>query len=188
MNSRCIATCSPTARSEQRSGARRTPPHARQEEVEVGMRLRSKTETNGPHLLGQAVVPGRYLPILAARGEDEAHSSYHRDGTYHQKPYDRAHGVQKRQPLCKEFKGVEHLGLFSGHGAGPRPKDASRFDDVLIVEPGILEGTEGCVVVDLVEPGHRPAQHHREPLDIFAKRRYDDDDVPWIIVAVATRR
>ena len=116
--------------------------------------------------------------------EMDPHASYHRDGTYHQKTYGLAMGAQKRQPLDGSFRGVEHLGTFYGHGAGPRINDTAAFDDVLVAPLGILHGRGGCIVVDLVEPGARPAPHHRELLRIVGERIYEDSS-PWIVVAIA---
>jgi len=119
--------------------------------------------------------------------EMDPHASYHRDGTYHQKSYRQAMSVQKRQPLDSSFRGAEHLGTFGGHGAGPRINDTSAFDDVLVAPPGVLHGKGGCIVVDLVEPGARPAPHHRELMRIVGERIYQDRS-PWIVVAIAASR
>jgi hypothetical protein len=85
--------------------------------------------------------------------EVDPHASYHLDGTYHQKTYQQATSAQKRQPLDSSFRGAEHLGKFSGQGAGPRIDDTSKYDDVLVAPTGVLSGKRGCIVVDLVEPG-----------------------------------
>jgi hypothetical protein len=116
--------------------------------------------------------------------EMDPHASYHRDGTYHQKSHGLAMSPQKRQALDSSFRGAEHLGRFSGHGAGPRINDPSAFDDVLVVSPDVLSGKRGCVVVDLIEPGGRPAPHHREQMRIVDERIYQDSS-PWIVVAIA---
>jgi hypothetical protein len=115
--------------------------------------------------------------------EMDPHASYHRDGTYHQKSYGVAMRVQKRQPLDSNFKGAEHLGKFSGHGTERLINDASTFDNVLVAPAGILSGNRGHIVVDLVEPGARPAPHHRAMMRIVAERTYRDAS-PWIVVAI----
>jgi len=114
------------------------------------------------------------------------HASYHHDGTYHQKTFDIKTNAQKRQPLDAGFKGTEHLGMFGGHGAGPRIKDLSHFDDVLVAPPGSLSGKSGFIFVDLIAPGASPAPHHREGHCIVAERVYQDA-MPWIVVAIAAR-
>src|SRR5207302_2052240 len=50
--------------------------------------------------------------ILYPRGDREwdAHASYHRNGTFHQKSHGHVMAApQKRQPLTGAFKGTEHL-------------------------------------------------------------------------------
>jgi hypothetical protein len=127
---------------------------------------------------------GEIFLLYPREPEMDPHASYHLDGTYHQKSYGLAMSARKRQALDSNFRGAEHLGTFGGHGAGPRINDASAFDDVLVVPPGILHGRGGCIVVDLVEPGARPAPHHRETLRIVDERIYQDSS-PWIVVAIA---
>ena len=112
------------------------------------------------------------------------HASYHVDGRYHHKSYGVVTMKQQRQPLNVHFKGAEHVGVFGGHGAGPRIQDPGAFDDIFVVQSGVLAGRTGRVVVDLVEPGARPAQHHRELLNVIDQRIYEDA-IPWIVLAVA---
>lgn len=117
--------------------------------------------------------------------EMNPHASYHVDGTYHQKSYGMATSSQKRQPLSSSsFKGVEHLGIFGGHGPGPRIQECGAYDAVFIAPRGVLNGLRGRIVVDLVEPHIRPEAHHRATLRIVEERTYKDAS-PWIVVAIA---
>jgi len=57
--------------------------------------------------------------IMYPRGDRDwqAHASYHRNGTFHQKSHGHVMGAPlKRQPLTSAFKGSEHLGVYGGHG------------------------------------------------------------------------
>lgn len=129
-------------------------------------------------------VNGEIFLFYPRNSEMDPHASYHLDGTYHQKTYGQKGISQKRQPLTCKFAGAEHLGMFAGHGAGPRIHNLDDFDDVFIAPPGVLTGKSGVVVVDLVEPGGAPATHHRQTLQIAAERTYQDAS-PWIVVAIA---
>ena len=115
--------------------------------------------------------------------EMNPHASYHLDGRYHQKTYDLKTSLQLRQPLSGSFTATEHLGTFGGHGAGPRIADGTSFDDILVLQPGILTGRSGKIAVDLVAPGTPPAAHHRAMLDVVEERAFEDA-VPWIVMAV----
>lgn len=66
---------------------------------------------------------GEVFLLYPREPEMDPHASYHLDGTYHQKSYGTRTGSQKRQPLGGSFKGAEHLGMFGGHGSGPRMRD-----------------------------------------------------------------
>ena len=83
--------------------------------------------------------------------------------------------VQQRQPL-ERFKGVEHLGIFYGHGIAVPKCDPSHYDAVMTVRPEILDS--GGVVVDLVEPGTSPSALHRESHKIFREETYKDCSPP----------
>jgi len=114
------------------------------------------------------------------------HASYHKNGQYHQKSYGAKTGVQQRQRL-DQFKGTEHLGFFAGHGIVAPSCNASNFTSVLKVPQGILEGAQGLVIVDLVEPGIAPAQQHREiPGQRIVREETYKDVRPWLVVAIAT--
>lgn len=93
--------------------------------------------------------------------------------------------VQQRQPLAA-FKGTEHLGYFAGHGPGVAVCDPAAFASVLRVPGGILTSTRGCVLIDLVEPEHTPAAHHRDMPGLrIVKGETFRDCSPWVVVAVA---
>jgi hypothetical protein len=110
------------------------------------------------------------------------HTSYHRDGMFHSKSFDRKIPAgQKRQPL-DSFRGCEHLGMRAGHG----PKtvgaicDPAMFTHVIEVAPGLLGPGDGFVAVDLVEPGCAPPELYNPIIQTEVFR----DTVPWIVVRV----
>jgi hypothetical protein len=88
------------------------------------------------------------------------HTSYHRDGSFHHKSWDRkVLPPQKRQPLTGPFKGCEPLMQYAGHF----PKtvgavcDPTAFTGVVEVSSGILGPRDGSIAVDLVEPSEKPS-------------------------------
>ena len=89
----------------------------------------------------------------------DPHVSYHRDGRFHSKRYDRIGLKTELQPLGGRFRGTEHLGACNGArdpkrvGAVCKP-DA--FTGVLEVPLDALGPHDGTIVVDLVEPGCNP--------------------------------
>jgi len=92
--------------------------------------------------------------VFYPRNAGNPHASYHRDGRVHQKSHGTAVIRQIRQLPLEGFKGSEHLGIFNGHGTSSGAVcDPSAFDEVIIVEAGILGPRHGSVGVDLVEPG-----------------------------------
>jgi hypothetical protein len=111
------------------------------------------------------------------------HTSYHRDGTFHSKSFDRKMlAGQKRQALGPSLRGCEHLGMHAGHG----PKtvgaicDPALFTHVMEVAPGVLGPRDGFVAVDLVEPGCAPLELYNPIIQTEVFR----DTVPWIVVRV----
>jgi len=94
---------------------------------------------------------------------------------------------QQRQRL-DQFKGTEHLGSFMGHGAGAALYKRQNYTAALIVPEGVLRGLQGQVLVDLVEPGHSPAPHHREipGMTIHSEQTYKDTS-PWMVIAAAVQ-
>jgi hypothetical protein len=125
--------------------------------------------------------------VLQPRDRDwDPHATYHVSGRYHQKSFGMASGVQQRQRL-DNFKGIEHLGVFMGHGA-PLPKcKRSDFTDVIKVAPDVLTGYKGGVMVDLVEPGVAPNPLHREFHEVIQEKTHKDFS-PWVVVAVVVPR
>lgn len=85
------------------------------------------------------------------------HASYHLDGTLHSKSYGKAHFPKKRQPLSADFEESENIGTFAGHGKGSGAEcDASVFDGLVIVEPGVLGPKHGSIGIDLIAAGYEP--------------------------------
>jgi hypothetical protein len=114
----------------------------------------------------------------------DPHTSYHRDGNFHSKSFNRKNLAQQRQPLTGNFRGTEHLGAYGGYG----PKtvgaicDPSAFAGVVEVPSDILGPKDGTIVVDLVEPGHEPISW---PFNERIRQTFKDD-VPWIVFRVGT--
>jgi hypothetical protein len=110
------------------------------------------------------------------------HTSYHLDGSLHQKSYDNKVLPRTRhQPLTGTFQGTEHLGIFAGHGTGI-VCDPTAFTGVIEVVAGILGPHKGMVSVDLVQPGFEPIA----PLS-WAKliqRHVFRDFQPWVVIRV----
>jgi hypothetical protein len=124
--------------------------------------------------------------VLIPRNDSDwnPHTSYHRDGTFHSKSFRHKtlFGARKRQPLTDKFRGVEHIGMFAGHG----PKtvgaicDPLMFSGVMEVPPGILGPRDGFVAVDLIEPGCEPLELY----NLVFREQVFRDSVPWIVIRV----
>ena len=119
-------------------------------------------------------------------GRWNPHASYHRDGTLHQKDYDRVSLRQRRQPLVDPaaFCGVEPLGDFAGYG----PKSVGAlcepgdFSGVVTVPRGVLGPRDGRVRVQLVQPGQElPPVTDGEEVVVQEVFR---DTAPWIAIGV----
>ncbi len=125
-----------------------------------------------------------FLIAPRADGLWNPHASYHRDGTFHNKGFDRRIGSpQKRQPLTGAFQGTEHLGGYMGHGKGIGAIcDPAAFSGVVEVPPGVLGLFDGQVVVDLVMPGHEPLFW---PFNEVARQTFRDS-LPWVVIRVGT--
>jgi hypothetical protein len=123
--------------------------------------------------------------LMIPRGDPklDAHTTYHRDGTFHVKSYGHKFGAQKRQPLTPAFQGTENLGAYGGHG----PKgvgaicDPAAFSGVVEVPPGVLGPRDGQVVVDLVEPGCEPL-----PWPNVLQQEIFQDIVPWVVIRIVS--
>jgi hypothetical protein len=109
------------------------------------------------------------------------HASYHLDGTFHQKSFDKKVVISKRQPLTREFKGAEHLGFYGGHGGKDigAECDAAAFTRVVKVQPRILGPKHGYVAVDLVAADSDPEPTFYEGKEIISR-----DTFPWLGPAV----
>jgi hypothetical protein len=123
-----------------------------------------------------------YVFVPRADADWDPHTSYHRDGTFHSKSYDRKLVLQKRQPLTAAFRGTENIVGHAGHG----PKtvgavcDPASFTDVFEVPHGVLGPSSGTVVVDLVEPGCQPLSWPFTEVD----QRVFKDTAPWVVVRI----
>jgi hypothetical protein len=126
--------------------------------------------------------------VMVPRGDREwdPHNSYHLDGTFHSKSFNKRLGdARKRQPLTGTFRGTEHLGGFYGHG----PKrvgavcDPAAFNGVVEVPPGVLGPSHGSVVVDLVEPNHEPLEW---PFTGPIRTEVFRDFVPWVVIRIGS--
>jgi hypothetical protein len=126
--------------------------------------------------------------VMMPRGDRDlaTHTSYHLDGRLHMKSDgSKLLPARKRQPLSGAFRGIEHLGTYSGHGGRSIGAicDPSLFSGVVEVAPGILGPRHGAVAVELVEPEH-------EPLELFWERvvveRIFRDTIPWIVIRVGS--
>jgi hypothetical protein len=75
--------------------------------------------------------------------------------------------------------------MYGGHG----PKgvgaicDPTAFSGVVKVAPGVLGLRDGCVAVDLVEPGCEPMLH---PWAKIAQQEVFRDIVPWVVMTVGS--
>ena len=133
---------------------------------------------------------GECFILMPRDGDWDPHASYHLDGRYHHKSYNLVltPEAKKRQRLDR-FNGTEHLGSFHGFGTGAAPIcDPDNFTAVLKVPTGILKSTRGCVLIDLVEPGHLPNPLHRQNpgLRITHEQTYRDRS-PWVVIAIAAQ-
>jgi hypothetical protein len=125
--------------------------------------------------------------VLWPRGDARwnPHTSYHRDGKWHQKSYGKKFLVRQRQPLNASFRGTENVGVFAGHGGKSIGAicDSTHFSGVVELGPGILGPVHGNVAVDLVEPGC-------EPMDLMLRDHKEvahqefRDAVPYVVIRV----
>lgn len=128
---------------------------------------------------------GEYF-VMMPRGNRgwDPHTSYHLDGTRHDKSHGKMFGEPKKfQPLTKDFKGAEHIGGYMGHA----PKgvgaicDPNAFSAVVEVSPGILGPRQGSIIVDLIEPDHAPL-----PLPNIVKQEIFNDAFPSLVLRIAS--
>jgi hypothetical protein len=124
--------------------------------------------------------------VFMPRPNSDVHASYHRDGTFHHKSDGRVVGAPGNlQRLDQPFKGTEHLSAWGGHG--PKTVGAvcepKAFAGGLVLPPGILGPRDGMVVVDLVEPGHKPITWP----GTLVRQMVFKDAVPWIVIRIITQ-
>jgi len=127
--------------------------------------------------------------LIAPRADRrwDPHTSYHRDGTFHAKSFDRRLGPpRKRQSLTAAFRGTEHIGTYGGHGKGIGAIcDAEAFSGVVEVPPGVLGPLDGAIAVDLVEPGVEPMPWPFRDGRIVRQATFKDGQ-PWIVLRVGS--
>jgi len=113
-----------------------------------------------------------FIIIPRAEPEWDPHASYHLDGRFHQKSYDRKTAISNRQPLTGVFKGNENLGEYAGHGTGNAECDPAVFNGLITLEPGVLTGRTGVVGVSLFEQGTEPEPIHTSDVvrQVFPRR------------------
>ncbi|SRR6266702_4356386 len=112
-----------------------------------------------------------YVLVPRTDGGWDAHTSYHRSGSFHVKSFGKKFATKQLQPITTAFLGTEHLGMFAGHS----PKklgavcDPAVFSGIVEFAPGVLGPRDGVVVVDLIQqpsiepitlPGHRVVKRH----------------------------
>jgi hypothetical protein len=116
-------------------------------------------------------------------GRWNPHVSYHRNGRFHSKSYNRPGIIKQLQPLTGKFKGTEHLGIHGGHGTSVGAIcDPADFNGVVEVPIGVLGPKDGMVLVDLVEPGYKPLPH---PGKIVQEKVFNDF-VPHVVIRIAS--
>lgn len=124
--------------------------------------------------------------VMIPRGDKEwnVHVSYHLDGQLHMKSYGQKTVERKLQPLNGIFRGTADLGAYGGHG----PKgvgaicDQAAFNGVVEVKPGVLGPSQGCVAVELLEPGRDPTAVF--PFGEINKRTVFKDFMPWLAITI----
>jgi hypothetical protein len=127
---------------------------------------------------------GEYFIMYPRDAESNPHASYHLDGTYHHKSYNRKFDTgAKRHRLGAGFKGREHLGLFYGVFSTATPIcDPANFTAVVRVR-GDEVPKGASVIVDLVEPGASPNPLHREGRRLIQEHTFCNG-TPHIVIAV----
>ena len=126
-----------------------------------------------------------FVMVPRAKTGWDPHNSYHFDGTFHAKSFGHKLQVEQRQPLTGNFRGAEHLGAYGGYG----PKtvgavcDPKAFAGGFVLPPGILGPRDGMVVVDLVEPTHKPITWP----GTLVRQMVFKDVVPWLVIRVITQ-
>lgn len=133
---------------------------------------------------------GEYF-VLKPMGDKDwnLHSSYHLDGTRHNKSFGRKDlPPQKLQPLTGPFQGTmefPQMWGFTPKGTGAICNPAA-FSGIVEVAPGVLGPREGCVGVFLVEPGIEPPDY-TWAYEIVTQTVFRDVS-PHVVVAVMRQR
>ena len=120
--------------------------------------------------------------VMAPRGDKEwdPHTSYHLDGKFHSKSFGKKFEHTKKQPLNGSFQGTENLGGYGGHSASIGAIcDPNAYNGVVEVTPDEL--TKGSVVVDLVQPSHKPI----EWLNVTRETIFTDF-VPHLVIRITS--
>jgi hypothetical protein len=123
-----------------------------------------------------------YVMSPVAGGRWDPHTSYHRDGNYHDKSHGQKCNSRRRQPLTGTFSGTENIGNFGGHS----PKsvgavcDPSFFSGVVEVPTGMLGPRSGWVMIDLVAPDSEPTPLYTT----LVQREVFRDAIPWIVITI----
>jgi hypothetical protein len=124
-----------------------------------------------------------FVMIPVADQDWNPHTSYHRDGTRHDKSYGyKVSSPQLRQPLTGPFRGTENVGTFMGRspksvGAVCNP---TAFSGVVEVGPDVLGPRNGGVSVDLVQPNFEPMSLYNP----VVRQEVFRDIVPWIVIRI----
>jgi hypothetical protein len=120
--------------------------------------------------------------VPRADGRWNPHVSYHLDGTYHIKSYDKPAITRKLQPLTGKFSGTVQLDGSMGHGTSVGAIcDPADFNGVVEVPTGILGPKNGMVLVYLIEPGHEPLSH---PGQIVQEQVFKEF-LPHVVIRIA---
>jgi hypothetical protein len=118
-----------------------------------------------------------------ADGRWNPHVSYHLDGTYHSKSHDRPMITRQLQPLTGKFSGTVQLDGSGGHGTSVGAIcDPADFNGVVEVPNGVLGPKNGTVLVDLIEPGHKPLSH---PGTVIQEKVFRDF-LPHVVIRIVS--
>jgi hypothetical protein len=86
-----------------------------------------------------------FVMVPRGKGRWNPHASYHLDGRFHHKSYDRKMIVRSEQPLTGDFRGVVPLGVYAGHApvALGAVCDTTAFAGIVEVPTGLLGPRHG---------------------------------------------
>lgn len=130
---------------------------------------------------------GQHRPKLAGKAYDP-HASWHLDGRYHNKSYDRV--WQRRQRQCLDsFVGAEYflLTTITPIGSEKLPQcDVAKFDRVIEIDRATLEHQSKMLSMDLVSPGISPPAHAIG--ESLIEQWSFQDQAPWIVLSLYNSR